>query len=383
MQPSDFVHLHCHSTYSLLEALPSPEEIVLRAKELGQNAVGIADKGYTYGLIEFYKAAKDHGIKPILGMEVYLSARTRHDKESGIDTRRFPLALIAETQEGYENLLKLATYSALEGMYYKPRVDDELLKKYGNGLIAFSGPISGAIPKAALNEDGEEIAKLTEKYRSFFGKNNLYFELMDLPNVAGQAEVNQQLIKWGKELAVPVVATCNSHYCRAGDSEAHDVLLCIQKNANINDTGRFSMRDSDFSMKPFDEMEKAFSHVPEALERGYGRVDVTHHHALGYLKVQTRRVHSGPFQRFPDHLEQTLVPELRRAEIHSHGNTFMPMRNPLFHLGQRFGQHKLADGADKTRLLRQWNELHRRHHAMNGMAPSDQSLHSCDGSGLN
>lgn len=266
MKPEDFVHLHCHSTYSLLEALPSPQEIVERAKELQQSAVGLADKGFGYGLIEFYKTAKSEGVKPILGLEAYIASRTRHDKESGVDTKRYPITLLCETQEGYENLLKLATKAALEGMYYKPRVDDELLKEYGKGLIALTGPMGGTIPQAALAEDGERITELVHKYREFFGEENLYFELMDLPNVTGQAEINQQLIHWSKELNVPVVATCNSHYCRPDDAEAHDVLLCIQKNARVDDPSRFSMRDSDFSMRPFTEMEKAFAHVPEALE---------------------------------------------------------------------------------------------------------------------
>ncbi|TSC58592.1 MAG: DNA polymerase III subunit alpha [Candidatus Peregrinibacteria bacterium Greene0416_19] len=266
MKAADFVHLHCHSTYSLLEALPSPAEIVARAAELGQTAVGLADKGYTHGLIEFHQEASKKGIKPVLGMDVYIAARTRMDKESGIDTKRFPLTLLAETQEGYENLLQLATRSALEGMYYKPRVDTELLSQYGKGLIALTGPLSGAIPQAALAEDGKRIAELTEEYRSFVGKENLYFELIDLPGVAGQAEVNQQLIHWGKQLGVPVVATAYSHYCRPEDAEAHDVLLCIQKNAQVSDPGRFSMRDSDYAMRPFEEMEHVFAHVPEALD---------------------------------------------------------------------------------------------------------------------
>ncbi|MDD5751049.1 MAG: DNA polymerase III subunit alpha, partial [Candidatus Peribacteraceae bacterium] len=266
MKAADFVHLHCHSTYSLLEALPLPEEIVARAAELGQSAVGLADKGYTYGLVEFYQMAMKAGIKPVLGMETYMAARTRFDQESGTDTKRYPLVLLAETTEGYQNLLQLATHAALEGMYYKPRVDAELLSRFGKGLIALTGPIGGAIPQAALAEDGERIQSLVEQYHSFFGKGNLYFELMDLPHVTGQAEVNQQLIAWGKKLGVPLVATCSSHYCRPQDAEAHDVLLCIQKNANIADPTRFSMRDSDFSMRPFEEMEKIFSHVPEALE---------------------------------------------------------------------------------------------------------------------
>jgi len=266
MKASDFVHLHCHSTYSLLEAVPTPEEIVERAVELKQNAVGLADKGYTYGLIEFAKACEKKGVKPILGLETYVAARTRHDKESSADTRRYPVVLLAETTEGYRNLLELATKAALEGMYYKPRVDAELLKQYGKGLIALTGPIGGAIPQAALAEDFDRVKELTKLYREWFGAENLYFELMDLPNVPGQREVNQQLVRFGKELNMPLVATCNSHYCKREDAEAHDVLLCIQKNSNVKDTSRFTMRDSDFSMRPFEEMKEAFSRTPEALE---------------------------------------------------------------------------------------------------------------------
>ncbi len=266
MNPSDFVHLHCHSTYSLLEGLPTPEEIVLRAKELGQNAVGLADKGHTYGLIELYKVAKEHSIKPILGLETYVAARTRHDKESSSDTKRYPLVLLAETMEGYQNILELATRAALEGMYYKPRVDAELLKKYGKGLIALTGPISGLIPQAALAEDFERVSKFTKEFREYFGHDHVYFELMELPNVPGQAEVNQQLLRMAKELKVPVVATCNSHYCKREDAEAHDVLLCIQKNASVGDSSRFSMRDSDFSMRSSEEVIADFSHSPEAVE---------------------------------------------------------------------------------------------------------------------
>ncbi len=266
MQASDFVHLHNHSTYSLLEGLPSPEEIVTRAKELKQNTVALSDRGFTYGLIEFYQVAQKHGIKPILGMEVFVAARTRLDKESGVDTKSAPLVLLAENQEGYENLLRMATAAALEGMYYKPRVDAELLQKFGKGLIALTGPISGQIPQAILAEDDARVQELTEQLQSFFGKENVFYELLDLPNVTGQAEVNQQLIAWSKKLNVPLVVTSNSYYTRREDAEAHDILLCIQKNANVADPGRFSMRDTDYSMRTFEELEKAFSHIPEALE---------------------------------------------------------------------------------------------------------------------
>ena len=237
-----------------------------RAKELGQSAVGIADKGFSYGLVEFYKACQAQKMRPVLGVEAYIAMRSRFDKESGTDTKRYPIVLLAENDEGYRNLLELITLAALEGMYYKPRVDKDLLSRFGKGLIALTGPISGAIPQAALAEDGKRIAELTEEYRGYFGKDNLYFELMDLPNVAGQAEINQQLIHWGERLGVPVVATCNAHYCRQSDAQAHDVLLCIQKNAHISDPSRFSMRDTDFSMRPFEEMERVFGHIPNALE---------------------------------------------------------------------------------------------------------------------
>ena len=300
--------------YSLLDALPSPEEIVERAKELGQNAVGLADKGCAYGLMEFALAAQKKGVKPILGMEAYVAARTRHDKESGIDSKSYPLTLLARDNEGYQHLLKLATDAALEGMYYRPRVDAELLRRYGKGLIALSGPMSGAIPQAALAEDGERLTEIVRLYRECFGAENLYFELMDLPNVRGQPEINQQLIRWGKELGVPVVATCNSFYCRADDAEPHDVLLCIQKNANISDDSRFSLRDSDFSMRPFDALEQAFSHVPEALENTRIIADqcnvtfeLSHHHIPRFPVPEgiteeeelTRLCNEGFLRRYP------------------------------------------------------------------------------------
>ncbi len=266
MKPEDFVHLHCHSTYSLLEGLPSPKEIVDRAAELGQGAVALTDKGYTHGLIEFYKACKERDMKPILGVQVYCAARTRFDREKGTDTKSSPLVLLAETQEGYANLLKISSAAALEGMYYKPRVDTELLRQHGAGLIALSGPLSGALPQAALAEDAERVKMILDEYRECFGSENVYFELMDLPGVPGQREANQQLIRFAKEFGVPLVAGCGSHYCRQEDAEAQDVLLCIQKNANVNDPGRFSMRASDLSMRSFDELRHAFDHVPEALE---------------------------------------------------------------------------------------------------------------------
>ncbi len=255
MKPEDFVHLHCYSTYSLLQALPSPEEIVLRAKELGESGVALTDIGFTYGLIEFYQCARKHGVKPILGMEILV-------QEDGAAS---PLVLLAETLEGYENLLRIATASALQ-CGHPPAVSLDALSQYCRGLIALTGGAEGAIPKAALAENGTEVRTRTERYRSLFGKDNFYFELLDLPHRPGQSEINQQLIRFGKELAVPLVIGSASRYCRTEDAEAHDVLLCIQQNAHVEDTGRVSIRDADFSMRPFAELASAFSHVPQALE---------------------------------------------------------------------------------------------------------------------
>ena len=325
MRSEDFVHLHCHSTYSLLEALPSPEEIVLRAHEIGQSAVALTDKGYTYGLMEFYQAACKHSLKPILGMEVYVAARTRHDRDPCIDAPLSPLILIAESHEGYQNLLKLATFASLEGAYGKPRVDDELLELYGKGLIALSGSIEGLIPQAALAEDGKRITSLTEKYQSFFGKNNVYFELIDLPNITGQAEINQQLITWSKILGVPLVVTCASHYCRPEDAEVHDVLLCIQKNALVNDPNRFSMQGSDCSMRMFSELERVFGHIPNALKNSRAIAD----------RCQVSFKNTGyHIPRFPVPLGKSEDSELRRLAKNG--------------LAERYGEY-IAD-IHKTRL---------------------------------
>ena len=253
MKAEDFVHLHCHSTYSLLEALPSPEEIVLRAKELKQTAVGLCDRGHVYGLIEFYKAAKEEKLKAILGMDAFL-------EDGGTIT------LFAETQEGYENLLRLATASALGSPADRPVTTDAMLEQFGKGLIALTGPGDSPLPQAALREDADAVKALAEKYVRMFGKGNVYFELIDVPELSGQREINQQLVRFAKKLDIPLVVTGDAKYCRREDAEAHDVLLCIQRNAHVGDSSRYSLREHDYSMRPFEELAKAFAHVPEALE---------------------------------------------------------------------------------------------------------------------
>src|SRR3989344_4086596 len=252
MKSSDFVHLHCHSTYSILEGLSGPKEIVARAKKLGQSAVALTDKHHVHGLVEFHQAAEKEGIKPILGVELFVQST--------------PLVLLAQNNAGYQNLLTLATIAALEKTHSFPTVSLDVLLEHAKGLIALSGPSSSALSQAALVEDTEKIQSLDRTFQDIFGKENFYFELIDLPNTIGQAEINQQFIRWGKKLQVPLVVSCASHYCSAEDAEVHDILLCIKNNARVDDPSRFSMRQENYSMRPFDELEKAFSHVPEALE---------------------------------------------------------------------------------------------------------------------
>jgi DNA polymerase-3 subunit alpha len=200
---------------------------------------------------------KKKGIKSILGIEILCVHAEGQNP--------MPLTLLAETQEGYENLLLLATEAALQQRGGQQHILIDDLQKRGNGLLLITGMHRSAIGTAALAEDGQALEKLTEKYRSTVGEKNVYFELMDLPALAGQHEINQQLTHWGKKLAVPLVVTCPVHYCRPDDAEAHDVLLCIKQNAQITDPRRMSMREMDLSMRPFAELEKAFSHVPKAL----------------------------------------------------------------------------------------------------------------------
>lgn len=265
MSEHPFVHLHVHSHYSLLDGLSKPETIVKKAKEQGSPAVAITDHGAMHGCIEFYKACKKHDIKPIIGCEVYVAFNKLTDKRHQIDNKRTHMLLLAETNEGYENLLKMTTVAHLEGYYYKPRVDWELLQKYSGGLIALSGCLQGDIPQAILNNDEEKVKEMIERFQSTFGKENFYLEIQDHPALPQQSTVNKKLIEYSKTFDVPLVATCDSHYVERDDNEAQDIMLCIGTARNVDDAGRMSMMNSDYSMRSPEEMWEAFSDVPEAL----------------------------------------------------------------------------------------------------------------------
>lgn len=260
-----FVNLHCHSHYSLLDGFGSPEAIVLRAKELGCPAAALTDHGVTYGLVEFYKAAKKEGIKPILGCEVYIATRTRFDKEPRIDVKPYHLTLLAKDNEGYKNLLQLVTKANLEGFYYKPRVDYGLLKTYGKGLIALSGCLQGHLPRLILDENEEDLHDKIKEYIDIFGKDDFYLEMQDHPLLEDQEIVNERLKKLAKEYDLQLVATNDSHYPRPEDSEAHDILLCIQTGTTVNEENRMRYT-GDFSIREVNDLKVAFSDTPEAIE---------------------------------------------------------------------------------------------------------------------
>lgn len=260
-----FVNLHGHSHYSMLDGLGSPREIVLRAKELGYPAVALTDHGVIYGLIELYEAAKAEGLKAIMGCELYVAPRTRFDKEGKVDTKPYHLTVLAETREGYENLLKLVTKANLEGFYYKPRVDYGLLKTYSKGLIVLSGCLQGHLPRAILSENEEEISDVINKHIEIFGKDNFFLELQDHPLMESQTVVNNRLKELSKQYDLPMVLTFDSHYPRAEDSDAHDILLCIQTGSTVSDENRMRY-NGDYSLKNIEELKSAFEDCPEVFE---------------------------------------------------------------------------------------------------------------------
>ena len=261
-----FVHLHNHSHYSLLDGLTKFDEMINYALEQGSPAVALTDHGTMYGVIEFYQKAKKAGLKPIIGVEAYLAPVSRHEKNTREDARSFHLVLLAKNDIGYKNLIKLVSTAHLEGFYYKPRIDWELLETYHEGIIALSACLAGEIPRL-LNADkfAEAKAKALE-YDKLFGRGNFYLEIQDHPELDGQAKVNKLLIKLSKETGIPLVATNDVHYFKKEDDVAQDILLCLQNKKKITDTDRMKMIGyGDYSMRSNSEMIAAFKDVPEAI----------------------------------------------------------------------------------------------------------------------
>jgi DNA polymerase III subunit alpha len=264
--PSNFVHLHVHSHYSLLDGLSKIDELVKTAKKRGFSALALTDHGNMYGAIEFYEQCLKNEIKPIIGMEAYLAPGSRFDK-NGPDNKYYHLVLLAENYIGYKNLMKLASLANLEGFYYKPRLDKELLRQYHEGLIASSACMGGEIPRVLMKEANYEKAKaIALEYQEIFGVGNFYLELMDLPAQEGQTDLNNQLLKMSAETGIPVIVTRDIHYLNPDDDEAQDILTCIRDGHSIEEPNRQTMVGVDYSMATADEIAARFKHCPEALE---------------------------------------------------------------------------------------------------------------------
>ncbi len=261
----NFVHLHVHTEYSLLDGANRIKDLVKKVKESGMKAVAITDHGVMYGAVEFYKECIKNDIKPIIGCEVYVAHRTRFDKEPGIDDKMGHMILLAKDNIGYQNLIKIVSKSFLEGYYYKPRVDLELLKEYSEGLICTSACMAGFISRAILDEDMEKAKVTALKYIEIFGKENFYIELQS-NGIEEQIVANRGLIKLAKELDVPMIATNDAHYLNREDSYSHEVLLCIQTGKKMNDIDRFKFGSDEFFVKTPEEMYKNFKNMPQVLE---------------------------------------------------------------------------------------------------------------------
>ncbi len=259
----EFVHLHTHTEYSLLDGAARIKDLVRQAVEFGMPALAITDHGTMFGVIDFYKACRQAGIKPILGCEVYVAPRTIHDRQSGIDDKLAHLVLLAENEPGYRNLLRLVSLAFTDGFYYKPRVDRETLARYSDGLIALSGCLAGEIPAAILAGEHRRARQIAGEYREIFG-DRFYLELQD-HGLAGQAEVNRELVVISREMNIPLVATNDVHYVRREEAEIQDILLCIQTGKTVHDSGRLKFEGDQFYFKSGAEMARLFGEVPVAL----------------------------------------------------------------------------------------------------------------------
>ena len=259
-----WVSLHTHTEYSLLDGSARIPDLIKRAKELGMNSIAITDHGVMYGCVEFYKQAKEQGIKPIIGCEVYVAGHSMYEKQGRQDKDIYHLVLIVKNEKGYKNLMKIVTQASIDGFYYKPRTDHDFLKEHSEGLIALSACLGGEIPSSILENNMEKARKTALFYKEIF-RDGFYLELQD-HGIKEQLMVNEELIKMSRELNIPLVATNDVHYIKKEDSKAHDVLLCIQTGKTLNDESRMRFPTDEFYLKSPEEMFELFSYIPEALE---------------------------------------------------------------------------------------------------------------------
>src|ERR1700757_4147473 len=267
MSHADFVHLHLHTEYSLLDGACRLDRLMDKAHELKLPALAITDHGVLYGAIDFYQAARNKGIKPIIGCEVYVAPASRHDKKSSNGGRDVynHLVLLAKDEIGYKNLIKLSTAAHLEGYYYKPRLDKELLAAHKEGLIALSGCLASQIPEAILKDQLPKARETIDWFKQIFGAENFYLELQN-HGIPEQAKVNRYLIPWAKEFGLKLVATNDVHYVEKGHSHAHDCLICIGTQTLLTDTKRMKYAEQQFYLRSAEEMQARFAEVPQAVQ---------------------------------------------------------------------------------------------------------------------
>lgn len=266
MDSKDFVHLHVHSHYSLLEALPGPKALVQRVKEQGMSALALTDNGAMYGAVEFYQACMEEEITPIIGLDTYIAQNKMTDKRPRIDGKPYRLPLLALNEKGYKNLLKISTAGFLEGFYYKPRIDKDFLRNHNEGLVAFSGALRGEIPDALSINNNQKAKDLVFEYQDIFGKENFYIELIHHPDFGRQIDMNEALKKLAKETGCPMVATKNSFYLDPDDKDGYEAQLCIIRGRTLEDFRRTNPEDVDLSFGTPEEIMEYFKDVPEAIE---------------------------------------------------------------------------------------------------------------------
>jgi len=263
--PDPFVHCHLHTEFSLLDGASRIEPLMRAAAGMGMPAIAVTDHGTMYGAVEFYLQARQHGLTPIVGVEAYVAPRRHTDRDPKLDTNPFHLVLLATDAEGYRNLLRLTSIAHLDGFYYKPRVDRELLARHSKGLIALSGCLQGEVTRAILRGDPQEARAVASAYRDIFGPGNVYLEIQDhgLPeqqrNIRGMREV-------ARDLDLPLIATNDVHYVHRDEAEAQDALMCIQMNVTLDATNKPRMGETpEFYLKSPEEMAQRFAEIPQAL----------------------------------------------------------------------------------------------------------------------
>ena len=267
-----FVHLHLHTEYSLLDGFARIDKLFDRANEMGMDAVAITDHGSMFGVVDFYKKAKEKGIKPIIGCEVYAAPRSLKHKDPVFDKKMGHLVLLVKNNIGYDNLIKMVSTSYVDGFYYKPRIDYDLLEKYSEGLICTSACLGGDIQTLIVEDRYDDALELSKRLKNIMGEGNFYLELQD-HGIDVQKKVNTSLLKISKETGIPLIATNDVHYVDKSDASAHDILLCIQTGKVLSDSTRMKFPTDEFYMKSHEEMEALFGYAPEAIENTWKIAD--------------------------------------------------------------------------------------------------------------